>query len=78
VSIHSVHQRAQDDVFVFVHEKVQVTSIVRNRDLVLLDDMAYGRSNSRLLTFSDTGVADIAALAEQTRRKPPGTSLTFA
>jgi hypothetical protein len=78
VSVHGVHQRAQDDVFVFVHEKVQVASIVRNRDLVLLDDAIYGRSNSRLLTFSDTGVADVVALGEQTRRKTPGTSPALA
>jgi hypothetical protein len=78
VSIHGVHQRAQDDVFVFVHRKVQVTSIVRNWDLVLLDDAIYGRSNSRLLACSITGVAAVVALGEQTRRKTPGTSLALA
>jgi hypothetical protein len=78
VPVHGVHQRAQDDVFVFVHENVQVASIVRNWDLVLLDDAIYGRSNSRLLTFSRTGVADVIALSKQTRRKTPGTSLALA
>jgi hypothetical protein len=64
VLVHGVLQGAPDDVFVFVHKKVQVTSIFRNRDLVLLDDLIYGRSNSRLLTFSDTGVANVIALGE--------------
>jgi hypothetical protein len=49
--IHGVHERAQDDVFVFVQENVQVASVIRKRDLVLLDDAIYGRSDSRLLTF---------------------------
>jgi hypothetical protein len=71
VSANGSHQRAQDDGFVFLHENVQVVSIVRNRDLVLLDDAIYGRSNSRLLTFSVTGVADVVLLSEQTRRKTP-------
>jgi hypothetical protein len=69
VSVHGVHQQAQNDIFVCVHEKVQVTSIFRNRDTVLLDDSIYGRSNSRLLSFSNTGVADVVTLGEQTRRK---------
>jgi hypothetical protein len=42
MSFHGVYQRAQD-VFVFIHEKMQVASIFRNRDLVLLDNAIYGR-----------------------------------
>jgi hypothetical protein len=41
---------------------VQIADIVRDWDLVLLDDAIYGRPNSRLLTFSRAGVADVVAL----------------
>jgi hypothetical protein len=78
VSIRGIDQCAQDDVFIFVHEKMQVASIVRNRDLTLLDNAIYGRSNSRLQTFSRAGIADVVALSKQTRRKTPGTPLAFA
>jgi hypothetical protein len=78
VPVHGVLQSAQNNVFVFVHENVQVAGIIRNRDLVLFDDAIYGRSNSRLLTVSHTGVADVIALGKQTRRKTPGTSLALA
>jgi hypothetical protein len=78
VQVHGVHQRAQDDVFVFVQENVQVASVIRNRDLVRLGNAIYGRPNSRLLTFSRTIVADVIALSKQTRRKTPGTSLALA
>jgi hypothetical protein len=78
VSIHGVILHAQDDVFVCVHENVQVASTVPYWDLVLLDDAIYGRSHSRLLTFSRTGVADVIALGKQTRRKAPGTSIALA
>jgi hypothetical protein len=53
-------------------------TLSRNRDLVLFDDAIYGRSYSRLLTFSDTNVADVIALGEQTQGKTPGTSLALA
>jgi hypothetical protein len=78
VSIHGIHQCAQNDVFVSVHENVQSASIVRDRDLVLLDDAIYGRSSSRLQTFSRTSIADVVALSKQTRRKTPETSLALA
>jgi hypothetical protein len=78
VSIHGIHQCAQDDVLVFVHENGQVANIIRNRDLVFLDDAIYGRSNSRLLTFSRTSVADVIALGKQARGKTPRTPLALA
>jgi hypothetical protein len=78
VSIHGILQSTQNNVFVFVHENVQIANIIRNRDLVLLDNPIYGRSNSRLLTFSRAGVADVVTLGKQTRRKTPGTSLALA
>jgi hypothetical protein len=46
---------------------VQVASIVRDWDLVLLDDAIYGRPNSRLLAFSHTGIANVITLREQAR-----------
>jgi hypothetical protein len=78
VSIHGILQSTQNNVFVFVHENVQVAGIIRDWDLVLLDDAIYGRSNSRLLTFSRTGVADVVALSKQARGKTPRTLLALA
>jgi hypothetical protein len=63
---------------VFLHENVQIASIFRNLDLVFIDDAIYGRSNSRLLTVSRTGVPDVIALGEQTRKKTSGASLALA
>jgi hypothetical protein len=63
VSIHGILQSTQNNVFVFVHENVQVAGIVRDWDLVL-DDAIYGRPNSRLLTFSHAGVAYVVALSK--------------
>jgi hypothetical protein len=78
VSIHGILHSTQNNVFVFVHENVQVASINRNRDLVLFDDAIYGCSNSRLLTLSRTGVADVIVLSKQTRRKTPRTPHALA
>jgi hypothetical protein len=78
VTIHGIIHSSQNNVFVFVHKNVQVAGIVRNRDLVLFDDAIYGCSNSRLLTFSRTGVADVIALGKQTRRKTPRTPHALA
>jgi hypothetical protein len=64
VPIHGILQSTQNNVFVFVHENVQIANIIRDWDLVLLDDAIYGRPNSRLLTFSRTGVADVVALGK--------------
>jgi hypothetical protein len=52
VSIHGILQSKQNNVFVFVHENVQIANIIRDWDLVLLDDAIYGRPNSRLQTSS--------------------------
>jgi hypothetical protein len=71
-------KRAHDDVFVFLYANVQVAGIIRNRDLVLFDDAIYGRSNSRLLTFSCTGITYVIALGKQARRKTPEASLALA
>jgi hypothetical protein len=78
VSIHGIHQCGQDDVFIFVHENMQVASIVRDRDLMLLDNAIYGRWKTRLQTFSHAGIADVVALSKQTRRKTPGTPLALS
>jgi hypothetical protein len=78
VSIHGILYSTQNNVFVFFHKNVQVASIVRNRDLVLFDDAIYGCSNSRLLTLSRTGIADVIALGKQTQRKTPRTPHALA
>jgi hypothetical protein len=78
VSIHGILQSTQNNGFVFVHENVQIADIVRDWDLMFLDDAIYGRSNSRLLIFSRTGVADVIALSKQARGKTPGTALALA
>ena len=45
VAIHGFLENPNDGVFLPVHEDVQITDIVHNRDIVLLNDAIDGRSN---------------------------------
>ena len=50
VSVHGFLQNPQNkyNIFVFVHENVQIAAVFCNRNIVLLDDATNGRTNRRM------------------------------
>ena len=48
VSVHGFLQNPQYNIFVFIHENVQIAAIFRNRNIVFLDDATNGRTNRRM------------------------------
>ena len=78
MTIYGLLQNPGDDVFLLVHEDVQIAIDTRNRYFVLFDYVIDGPSNRRMLAFSHTSVADGIPLSEQTLREAPGTPLADA
>ena len=78
MTIYGFLQNPGDDVFLLVHEDVQIAIDTRNRYFVLFDYVIDSRSNRWTLTFSHTSVADGIPLSEQTLREAPGAPLADA
>ena len=68
MTIYGLLQNPGDDVFLLVHEDVQIAVDTRNRYFVLFDYVIDGRSNWWMLTLTHTSVADGIPLSEQTLR----------
>jgi hypothetical protein len=68
VPIHGILQNAHNCGFVFVQENVQVATVLHDWYIVLLDDAADCRSDSRLQALPDAGVANGISLHKQTLR----------
>ena len=78
MTIYGLLQNPGDDIFLLVHEDVQIAIDTRNRYFVLFDYVIDGCSNGRMLAFSHTSVADGIPLSEQTLREAPGAPLADA
>ena len=66
MTIYGLLQNPDDDIFLLVHEDVQIAIDTRNRYFVLFDYVIDSCSNGRMLAFSHTSVADGISLSEQT------------
>jgi hypothetical protein len=78
VTIYGLLQNPSDDVFLLVHEDVQIAIDTRNRYFVLFDYVIDGRSNRWMLTLSHASVADGIPLREQALREASGAPLAGA
>ena len=78
MTIYGLLQNPGDDIFLLVHEDVQIAIDTRNRYFVLFDYVIDGRSNRWMLTLSHTSVADGIPLSEQTLWEAPGAPLADA
>ena len=78
VAIYGFLQNAADDVFLLVHEDVQIAIVTRNRYFVLFDYAIDSRSNRWVLTLSHASVTNGIPFSEQALRETPGAPTAFA
>jgi hypothetical protein len=78
VAIYSFLQNPADDVFLLVHEDVQIAVVTGNRYFVLFDYAIDSRSNRWVLTLSHPSVTNGIPFSEQALKETPGAPIVLA